>query len=230
MRGLEVAHLALAVPTRTLWADVSFELSPGESVAVMGPSGSGKTSLLHCLCGIRRPNAGTIVVDGVNVTALGASALAVLRRDRIGIVFQFEELLPELSVAENVELPLRLSGVSGKAAAARASDVLREVGVGDRARAQPHVLSGGEVQRVAIARAIAKSPSLVLADEPTGALDEANGMAVAQLLFASAKELGAVVVVATHNPKVALLADRIAVFSNGKLVPPQGGTAEAAAC
>ncbi len=228
MAGLQVSGLALAVPNRTLWSGVTFALEPGESLAVMGPSGSGKTSLLHCLCGIRRPDAGTIVLDGIDVTGLGASAMARLRRDRIGMVFQFGELLPELRVDENVQLPLRLAGLGRQEAAARAGEALGRAGLADASRSWTSVLSGGEVQRVAIARAIAKSPTLLLADEPTGALDAANGMVVAQLLFGLAREVQAVVVVATHNPKVARLADRIGQLNNATLEIASGVTGGAA--
>ncbi|MCL4232753.1 MAG: ABC transporter ATP-binding protein [Dehalococcoidia bacterium] len=228
MRGLRVAGLALTVPHRTLWSGVTLSLEPGESLAIMGPSGSGKTSLLHCLCGIRRPNGGTIILDGVEVTRLGASAMATLRRDRIGMVFQFGELLPELTVEENVQLPLRLAGLGRQEAARRASEALARAGLTDVGPGRTNVLSGGEVQRVAIARAIAKSPALLLADEPTGALDEANGMLVAQLLFGLAREVGAVVVVATHNPKVARLADRIGLLNNATLEIASGVTGGAA--
>lgn len=228
MKGIVVDGLTLGVPGRILWSNVAFELGPGDSLAIMGPSGSGKTSLLHCLCGIRRPNGGTITLDDVEATRLGASALATLRRDRIGMVFQFGELLPELTVEENVQLPLRLAGLGRQEAARMASEALARAGLTDAGRGRTNILSGGEVQRVAIARAIAKSPALLLADEPTGALDEANGMLVAKLLFGLAREVGSVVVVATHNPKVARLADRVGVLNNATLEIAAGVTGGAA--
>lgn len=223
MSQLEVVDLTLEVPGRRLLDRAAFAAETGECVAVMGPSGSGKTSLLNCLSGITRPTTGAVRLDGTELSALGNAARAAFRLRRVGLVFQAGELLPELTVAENVALPLRLQGVARREADARALAWLERLGLGDRGAAHPDVLSGGEVQRVGIARALAHGPALVLADEPTGALDEANAVRVAELLVGTAKDLGATVVVATHDPLVAARADRVLRLHEGRLVPAEPG-------
>jgi ABC-type lipoprotein export system ATPase subunit len=217
LSGLDVSGLTLDIPGRVLLDGLDLTATPGECIAVMGPSGSGKTSLLNCLCGIVRPTSGSVRVCGVEISQLGESRRAHFRLRRIGMVFQFGELLPELSVLENVALPLRLMGVTRTEAECRAVDWLERLGLGARGGAHPDVLSGGEVQRAGIARALVHAPALVLADEPTGSLDEENAGIVAGMLVGAAKDLGATVVIATHDPLVASVADRVLRLRDGRL-------------
>jgi putative ABC transport system ATP-binding protein len=217
--GLEVVDLSFDVPGRRLLGGVDLAVGAGECVAVMGPSGSGKTSLLNCLSGIARPTAGAVRVDGTDLARLGTSARADFRLRRVGLIFQFGELLPELTVVENVALPLRLQGIGRGEAERRAREWLERLGLGGEGELHPDALSGGEVQRAGIARALTHRPALVVADEPTGALDEANAVRIAALLVAQAKEQGAAVVVATHDPTVAAAADRVLGLREGRLAP-----------
>lgn len=224
--GLRVSNLTLDVPGRRLMEDAGFAVGAGECLAVMGPSGSGKTSLLNCLCGITMPVSGRIRISGTELTGLGVSQRTAFRLRRIGLVFQFGELLPELSALENVALPLRLMGTSRREAERLASLWLQRLGLDGHGGAHPNVLSGGEIQRVGIARALAHEPRLVLADEPTGALDEENSVRVVELLVGCAKDLGAAVIVATHDPLVSSSADRVLALADGRLAPREGSTPE----
>jgi ABC-type lipoprotein export system ATPase subunit len=202
---------------------VDLEVREGQSVAIMGPSGSGKTSLLHCLSGILQPDEGQISIAGTPMGSLRPGARAAVRLRKIGLVFQFGELLPELSVVENVGLPLRLAGAARKEAGRRAADCLSRVGMGNRACAHPVHLSGGETQRVAIARAMVTLPPVLLADEPTGSLDESAAYGVAEALFAAARTSNAAVVLVTHNPRIASMAGRTLFLRDGTLRPDDGG-------
>lgn len=222
MARLEVIGLSLEVPGRRLLDNVDFAADAGACVAIMGPSGAGKTSLLNCLSGITLPTSGSVSLDGVEVTSLKLSERSAFRLRRIGVVFQFGELLPELTVLENVALPPRLLGVARREAEERAAAWLDRLGLAGRGDTKPDVLSGGETQRVAIARALVHEPSLVLADEPTGALDEANTRHVAGLLVEMAKVVGATVIVATHDPFVASMADRTLRLREGRLTAGDG--------
>ncbi len=193
---------------------VDLEVAAGQAIAVMGPSGSGKTTLLHCLAGLRPPDDGEIVLNGAAVTQMGRRERARFRLHQVGMVFQFGELLGELTVGENVALPLRLQGKPDRR---RVAEVLSAVGLLERAESWPAELSGGEVQRAAIARAIAPRPQLLLADEPTGALDEDLSLAVCELLLSSAQDVGAVLIVATHDPLVAEALGEAVRLRRGKL-------------
>lgn len=222
MSQLEVSGLYLEVPGRQLLHDVGFEAAAGERLTIVGPSGSGKTSLLNCLCGITAPSSGSVRVDEVTLSDLGPSKRSAFRLRRVGMIFQFGELLPELSVIENVALPLRLTGSSRREAERRAAEWLDRLGLGERSGEHPAVLSGGEVQRAGIARALVHEPQLVLADEPTGALDEDNSELIVRLLTEAAKDLNATVVVTTHDPLVASKADRVLRLREGRLIPAEG--------
>jgi putative ABC transport system ATP-binding protein len=178
--------------------DVSLSIAPGESVAILGPSGSGKSTLLNLVAGLDRPSAGTVTVDGVRVDQLGEAASARYRRARIGLVFQFFNLLDDLTVADNVILPAQLAGMARGTAQRRATDLLGTLGVGRHASAYPGRLSGGERQRVAVARALMNRPALLLADEPTGALDTAAGEDVQRLLTDLHTD-GQTIVLVTHD-------------------------------
>jgi ABC-type lipoprotein export system ATPase subunit len=196
---------------------VDLDVAPGETVAVMGPSGCGKSTLLHLLGGLERPSGGEIWLAGRRIDKLGERALAGLRRDGIGIVFQAFHLLDELTAVENVELPALLAGCSARAARRRALGLLDRVGLTDRARYQPAALSGGQRQRVAIARALANEPLVVLADEPTGNLDSAATLEVLRL-FDSLRETGQTPVVVTHDTRIAATADRMISMRDGAFV------------
>jgi putative ABC transport system ATP-binding protein len=196
--------------------DVNAELAAGELVAIRGPSGSGKSTLLNLIAGIDTPSSGSVEVEGERLDALTGRELALLRRDRIGLVFQFFNLIPTLTVLENVMLPAELTGAAW--ARERALELLGEVGLAERASAPPDRLSGGEQQRVGIARALIRSPRLVLADEPTGNLDADTGHAVMELLDRLTRGAGRSLVLVTHSSAVSALADRVFRIDHGRLL------------
>ncbi|MER7400111.1 ABC transporter ATP-binding protein [Streptomyces sp. NPDC000151] len=194
-----------------------FSVHPGEVVAVMGPSGSGKSTLLHCLAGIVRPDSGSVRYAGRELTALPDAERSALRRTDFGFVFQFGQLVPELTCLENVALPLRLNGTKRKTAEATALDWLARLEVDDVAGRRPGELSGGQGQRVAVARALAGRPRVLFADEPTGALDSLNGERVLTLLTDAARDTRAAVVLVTHEPRVAAYSDREITVRDGRV-------------
>jgi putative ABC transport system ATP-binding protein len=205
---------------RTVFVGVDLDLADGEFVAVMGESGVGKSTLLNLIAGLDRADAGTIAVDGVDLAALTDDALTALRRARMGFVFQAFHVLPYLSVAQNVALPLSLvglDGLEGATAAGRVAEMLAAVGLGDRAASAPRELSGGELQRVAIARALVHGPRVVLADEPTGNLDPDTAGQVLSLLRDETKARGAAGILVTHSRAAAAVADRIYVLARDGL-------------
>ena len=205
---------------------VDLDVARGEFVAVVGASGSGKSTLLHLVGGLARPTAGTVHVAGVDLGGLDDDRLTLVRRRRIGIVFQSFNLLPVLTAAENVALPLEVDGVPRAKAMERAAAALARVGVGARAGHRPPEMSGGEQQRVAIARALVADPALLLADEPTGNLDSSSGDQVMALLRALADERGRTIVMVTHDPADAAVADRIVRLADGRILQvPAGGRA-----
>ncbi|HEV2783051.1 MAG TPA: ABC transporter ATP-binding protein [Actinophytocola sp.] len=191
-------------------------LWPGEVVAVMGPSGSGKSTLLHCLAGIVQPDAGTVVYRGEVLSSMPDGPRSALRRSEFGFVFQFGQLVPELTCLENVALPLRLSGQRRRPAERLARDWLARLEVDDAADKRPGDVSGGQGQRVAVARALVASPKVIFADEPTGALDSFNGERVMTLLVDAAKRTNAAVLLVTHEPRVAAYSDREVIVRDGK--------------
>ncbi len=197
---------------------INLELKKGEFVAFMGPSGSGKTTLLNLIGVLDKPSKGKIYVDGIDLTVLKEKDLTKLRRSTIGFIFQFYNLIPVLSAFENVELPMLIAGVPTKAREARATELLKMVGLSDRIHHRPDELSGGEQQRVAIVRALANKPSIVLADEPTGDLDSKTGKEVMQALRDLSNREGATVIVVTHDPSVASMATRIFEMRDGLIV------------
>ncbi len=188
----------------------------GEVVAVMGPSGSGKSTLLHCLAGIVAPDSGSVVFDGRELSAMSDKERSALRRSEFGFVFQFGQLVPELSCLENVALPLRLGGAKRAAAEDTARGWLARLEVDGVADKRPGEVSGGQGQRVAVARALVTTPRVVFADEPTGALDSLNGEQVMRLLVRTAKETGASIVLVTHEARVAAYSDREVVVRDGR--------------
>ncbi|MFD8470352.1 MULTISPECIES: ABC transporter ATP-binding protein [Streptomyces] len=194
----------------------SFSVHPGEVVAVMGPSGSGKSTLLHCLAGIITPDSGTITYAGRELSAMSDAERSALRRSDFGFVFQFGQLVPELTCVENVALPLRLNGVKRKAAERTAREWMERLEVEDTAAKRPGEVSGGQGQRVAVARALAASPKVIFADEPTGALDSLNGERVMELLTEAARSSNVAVVLVTHEARVAAYSDRDVTVRDGR--------------
>jgi putative ABC transport system ATP-binding protein len=199
----------------TILDGISLDVRDREVLAVTGPSGSGKSTLLGLMAGLDRPTSGSITVDGVDITRLGEDALARVRRDTIGFVFQSFHLIPTLTAVENVAVPLELAGQAS--AGARAAELLGAVGLAGRARHYPAQLSGGEQQRVALARAVALRPRLLLADEPTGNLDSATGTQIVELLLALREEFRATLVLVTHDHALTRHADRIVRLRDGRL-------------
>lgn len=197
--------------------DITFEVATGEFVVLLGASGSGKSTLLNLISGIDQPDHGRIIIDGTDITRLSETARTIFRRDHIGIVFQFFNLIPTLTVLENITLPLELRGESRQHCEERARYLLQRVGLEDRAGDFPDKLSGGEQQRVAIARALIQQPDLVLADEPTGNLDRENGRRVLALLTELTREAGRTLIMATHDPAIVPLANRVIRLQDGQL-------------
>lgn len=196
---------------------VDIEIRHGEFVVIVGPSGSGKSTLLHLLGGLDRPTDGMVKLGDQNIFALTEEQLAVFRNRSLGFIFQFHHLLPEFTALENVCMPALIAGKTIKEATPRAQILLEQVGLSDRARHKPNELSGGEQQRVAVARALMNNPKLVLADEPSGNLDEENGLSLHRLLVHLSEEFGMTFVVATHNFDLTRRAHRVLRLSEGKL-------------
>ena len=196
---------------------LDFSVEKGETVALLGASGSGKTTLLNLVSGIDTPDNGRVLLDGVDVHALAEPERTLFRRRRIGFVFQFFNLIPTLKVGENVALPLELLGAEDSTAQHRAAALLEDVGLGGLAMRYPETLSGGEQQRAAIARALAHRPDLLLADEPTGNLDEETGGQVIALLTDLARQQGTTLLLVTHSTHVAQAADRVLRLSHGQV-------------
>lgn len=196
---------------------VNISIEPGEFVVVMGPSGSGKSTLLHLMGALDTPTRGAVYLDGMNLAQISDGDRTHLRCHQIGFVFQMFNLIPTLTALENVEIALRLAGVGRSVRRARATEVLAQVGLADQMYRRPAQLSGGERQRVAIARALANRPRLLLADEPTGNLDSANGQAIVDLLRQLNAE-GQTVIIVTHNPELAHYASRRVILHDGRIV------------
>jgi putative ABC transport system ATP-binding protein len=204
----------------------SVAVPPGEIFAIMGPSGSGKSTLLHCLAGIFTPDHGEVWFDGRRVDTLDEAERTKLRRTAFGFVFQFGQLVPELTAADNVALPLLLNRVRRRVAYKTAQTWLDRLGIADKATNRTGELSGGEAQRVAVARALAMAPKVIFADEPTGSLDTLTGEKVMDLLTALAREAGTTVVLVTHDARVAAYADRVVMVRDGLVSGDLGAVAE----
>lgn len=217
MTAIEARDVALSFGSTPALRGASLSVDPGEIVAVMGPSGSGKSTLLHCLAGILVPDAGEIRLDGRRLDTMNEQERSVLRRDRFGFVFQFGQLVPELTAEENVALPLLLGGVRRTAAFQEARPWFERLGLAGLERRRSGELSGGQAQRVALARGLVARPSVLFADEPTGALDSLTGEQVMDLLVACAREQGTTVVLVTHEARVAAYADRQVIVRDGKV-------------
>jgi putative ABC transport system ATP-binding protein len=217
IRGLSKTYLE-GDQERQVLREVDLSFSPGEFVVLLGRSGSGKSTLLNLLSGIDQPTTGQIVINGLEITGLGERSRTLFRRDSIGFIFQFFNLIPTLTVLENITLPQELAGRSVAEASLSAMALLEQVGLADRAGTYPDKLSGGQQQRVAIARALAHGPELVLADEPTGNLDEETGERVLLLLLNLTRQTQKTLIMATHNPEIAARADRLLRVLDGRLV------------
>jgi lipoprotein-releasing system ATP-binding protein len=214
--GLDKAYRAGAETIRVL-RGLHLAVNEGEMVAVVGASGVGKSTLLHVLGGLDTVDAGRIVIGGTDLTGLDDAGRVAFRNAQVGFVFQFHHLLPEFSAVENAEMPMRIARRPPAEARARATDLLRRVGLGDRLTHRPGMLSGGEQQRVAVARALVMQPALLLADEPTGDLDEHTADALHALLREIHAERRLTSVIATHNPRLAAACDRILRLEDGRL-------------
>jgi putative ABC transport system ATP-binding protein len=224
VRGLRKTYLAELAPVRAL-RGLELTVRAGQFVAVMGPSGCGKSTLLNLVAGLDEPDEGEIVVGGETITSLDEDALARYRRRHIGIVFQFFNLLEGMTALENVVMPAVIAGTKRRAAERRAADLLDLLGLGDKATAMPPLLSGGQRQRLAIARALANEPTLVLADEPTGALDTDGGHEVLEL-FRRLHAGGQSIIMVTHNADVAAGAGRVVTMRDGQIVADDVTTPE----
>ena len=217
---IEISGLSKAYgPRRNILDSVDLDIPAGEFFVMLGRSGSGKSTLLNMISGVDKPDNGHININGIDFTSLDNHQQTLFRRDYIGIVFQFFNLISTLTVLENITLPLELKGVKRRKAEEQGRELLERVGLADREDEFPDRLSGGEQQRVAIARALVNEPLLVLADEPTGNLDEKTSKAVLALLLELTREAGKTLVMATHNPVIVPLADRVYSVHAGKLTP-----------
>jgi putative ABC transport system ATP-binding protein len=208
MTALELREVEYTYRRNVALRGVTLAVAPGEVVAITGASGGGKSTLLHCAAGILRPDSGTVTIAGQDLSALSEEERSKYRRSRIGVVLQFGQLVPDLSLADNVALPLLLEGHSRQAARTTAIEWLEQVGVADEAEATPAELSGGQTQRAAVARALITGPAVVLADEPTGSLDSRAGQELLDVLLKATRDRGAALVMVTHDNVIAAVADR----------------------
>jgi lipoprotein-releasing system ATP-binding protein len=202
----------------TVLRDLDIEVGAGEMVAIVGASGAGKSTLLHVLGGLDRAEQGTVLVNGTPLTSLPDADVVAFRNANVGFVFQFHHLLPEFTALENVEMPMRIARRPRKECRERATDLLERVGLGERLTHQPGMLSGGEQQRVAVARALVMKPAVLLADEPTGDLDEHSAESLHGLLRDMHRGYGLTSIIATHNPRLAAACDRVLRLEGGRLV------------
>ena len=217
-RGI-VKSYVVGQRTLTVLRDLDLEVAAGEMVAIVGASGVGKSTLLHVLGGLDRADAGTVAIGDTDVSTLPDAEIVAFRNRQVGFVFQFHHLLPEFSAIENAEMPMRIARMRPDDSRPRAEELLRRVGLGERLTHRPGMLSGGEQQRVAVARALAMRPAVLLADEPTGDLDEATADALHVLLREMHRDYGLTSVIATHNPRLATACDRVLRLQEGRLVP-----------
>jgi putative ABC transport system ATP-binding protein len=214
---VEAREVVLSFGETPALRGATMSAGPGEILAVMGPSGSGKSTLLHCLAGILVPGSGEVLFNGRRVDTMSETGRSTLRRERFGFVFQFGQLVPELTAEENVALPLLLGGTRRAAALAKARDWFERLGLDGLAQRRSGELSGGQAQRVALARGLVAGPEVLFADEPTGSLDSLTGEQVMNLLVGAAREQGTTVILVTHEPRVAAYADREVIVRDGRV-------------
>src|SRR5215510_4508958 len=217
-RGIQKSYVTGGAPVSVL-RDLDLSVEEGEMVAIVGASGVGKSTLLHVLGGLDRVDQGTIAIDGTELTALADADVVAFRNRHVGFVFQFHHLLPEFNALENAEMPMRIARMPLAEARPRAENLLRRVGLGERLAHRPGMLSGGEQQRIAVARALVMQPRVLLADEPTGDLDEQTADSLHALLREMHTAYGLTSVIATHNPRLAGSCDRVLRLHDGRLVP-----------
>lgn len=203
---------------------VNLEVGKSEFVAVLGPSGSGKTTLLNMIGALDKPTSGKVYINGEDLTAMSERGLTKLRRNKIGFIFQFYNLIPVLTAFENIELPMIITGMPKEEARRRTEELLQNIRLADRAKHRPDELSGGEQQRVAIARALANQPAVVLADEPTGDLDTVTGNEVMKILWEMSRQEKTTVIVATHDPAIIKMADRVLEMRDGRIIDSDNST------
>ena len=220
---LEARQVSLSYGTTQALCDVSLRVERGASVALMGSSGSGKSSLLHCLAGVIVPDKGEVLVDGADISQLSDRERSRLRLEQMGVVVQYGDLGPELTLIENVMLPLQLLGTRNTAARTRALELLETLGIADLADSRTGAVSGGQAQRAAVARAMVHAPKIVLADEPTGALDSINAEAVLDALVEMTRNTGTSLLVVTHDNIVASHLDTLVTMYDGKILTPTAG-------
>jgi lipoprotein-releasing system ATP-binding protein len=217
-RGIVKSYPVGGAPL-TVLRNLDLEVGAGEMVAIVGASGVGKSTLLHVLGGLDRVDQGTVVIGGTELTTLADAEVVAFRNQRVGFVFQFHHLLPEFSAIENAEMPMRIARMPLAQARPRAEELLRRVGLAERLVHRPGMLSGGEQQRVAVARALVMRPSVLLADEPTGDLDETTADSLHALLREMHQAYGLTSIIATHNPRLAAACDRVLRLQEGRLTP-----------
>lgn len=215
---IDVQGIKKSFGTLQVLKGIDLHIDKGEVVSIVGPSGAGKTTLLQIIGTLDRPDSGTVVVDGVDVGRLSSKKISRFRNQKLGFVFQFHHLLPEFTALENIMIPAFIAGAGRKDAGARAEELLRFMGLGDRANHKPNELSGGEKQRVAVARALVNNPSVILADEPSGSLDSKNKAELHQLFFDLRDRFGQTFVIVTHDESLAALTDRTVHMKDGLLV------------
>ncbi|NPD93176.1 ABC transporter ATP-binding protein [Xylanibacter muris] len=221
---IDIKGITKSFGTLQVLKGIDLHIGKGEMVSIVGPSGAGKTTLLQIMGTLDRPDSGRIVIDGVDVGALGASRMAAFRNRHIGFVFQFHQLLPEFTAMENIMIPAYIAGTSNRDAARRAGELLDFMGLSHRAAHKPNELSGGEKQRVAVARALVNSPAVILADEPSGSLDTKNREELYQLFFELRDKFAQTFVIVTHDEQLAALTDRTVKMRDGLLdnAPAEG--------
>ena len=213
---IDIKNITKSFGSLQVLKGIDLHIDKGEVVSIVGPSGAGKTTLLQIIGTLDKPNTGSVCVDGIDTTTLSQNALADFRNRHLGFVFQFHQLLPEFTAIENIMIPAYIAGTSNKAAKERAKELLQFMGLTDRANHKPNELSGGEKQRVAVARALVNSPAVILADEPTAALDYATSIEVLQVMEEIIKK-GTTMVMVTHNEEITRMADRVVRMRDGRM-------------
>jgi lipoprotein-releasing system ATP-binding protein len=215
---IEIENITKSFGSLQVLKGIDLKIDKGEVVSIVGPSGAGKTTLLQIIGTLDRPDTGTLKINDIDVTKLSEKKLSDFRNRHLGFVFQFHQLLPEFTAIENIMIPAYIAGVSSKDAKEKAQELLKFMGLSDRAKHKPSELSGGEKQRVAVARALINNPEVILADEPSGSLDTKNKQELHQLFFDLRKQLGQTFVIVTHDESLAQMSDRIIHMKDGKIV------------